>query len=543
MTDIALIEEKAWIEARRRAEIVRPLAEMPRCPRRMVSAAAQALGLSERQVYGLIKRCRLSDGTVSALAPKSSSGGRGKSRLSYAREQVLRQIIDQVYLTRQRVTPEVLIREVRHHCARNGMPAPAASTIRRRLKHLSPDDRRKRGESAQVKPAAGMTPIPKFPLDLLQLDHTKVDVIIVDPVDRKPIGRPWLSVAIDVHSRCIAGMHLSLESPSATSVGLCLMHVATEKTSWLEGRGIDAEWPIAGKPRAIAVDNGAEFHSAAFERGCAQHGIAIHWRPPGQPHFGGIVERVIGTLMQQVHELPGTTFSNPATRRGYDSDGTACLTLQELEHWLTIAIVRIYHQRSHAGLGGETPIARFRQGMLAMETERRSLPVVQNAQAFLIDFLPMYRRTLQRAGITIDYITYYSNGLKPWIARRSELGPLLVRRDPRDLSRVYVLNDETEGYLEVPYRDLARPAVTLWEHRLAVRRLREQNRHAIDEMALFRAIEELRAIERRARASTKSARRNHARRQTAEPVPARKAPEAPVTGPVANSPFSEIEEW
>ena len=29
---------------------------------------------------------------------------------------------------------------------------------------------------------------------------------------------------------------------------------------------------------------------------------------------GGIVERVIGTAMRQIHELPGTTFSNPVER-------------------------------------------------------------------------------------------------------------------------------------------------------------------------------------------------------------------------------------
>jgi DNA invertase Pin-like site-specific DNA recombinase len=35
----------------------------------------------------------------------------------------------------------------------------------------------------------------------------------------------------------------------------------------------------------------------------------LRYRPPGQPHFGGVVERLIGTMMQMVHELPGTTQS------------------------------------------------------------------------------------------------------------------------------------------------------------------------------------------------------------------------------------------
>lgn len=95
----------------------------------------------------------------------------------------------------------------------------------------------------------------------------------------------------------------------------------------MTARGItDVEWPIVGKPKKIGVDNAGEFHSQAFERGCAQHGIEIDWRPPGQPQFGGILERVIGTLVRRIHKLPGTPFSNTAQRGTYDSEGRACLT-------------------------------------------------------------------------------------------------------------------------------------------------------------------------------------------------------------------------
>lgn len=124
-------------------------------------------------------------------------------------------------------------------------------------------------------------------------------------------------MVIDVFSRCIAGFHLSLAAPSATSVGLSLTMVATDKTPWLKERAIEANWLIVGKPHRLDVDNDSEFHSAAFERGCAQHNITIKWRPPGPAHFGGIIDRVIGTLMQLVHALPGTTFSNPSMRGNY----------------------------------------------------------------------------------------------------------------------------------------------------------------------------------------------------------------------------------
>ncbi len=107
---------------------------------------------------------------------------------------------------------------------------------------------------------------------------------------------------------------------------------------------------MSGKPRLLYLDNAAEFKSEALRRGCEQHGIRLDYRPLGQPHYGGIVERIIGTAMQMIHdELPGTTFSNPDQRGDYDSENKAALTLRELERWLTLA-VGTYHGSVHNGL-------------------------------------------------------------------------------------------------------------------------------------------------------------------------------------------------
>ena len=215
---------------------------------------------------------------------------------------------------------------------------------------------------------------------------------------------------------------------------------------------------MAGKPRRVGVDSGSEFHSAAFERGCAQHGIGIEWRPPGRPHFGGIVERVIGTLMQLVHAFPGTTFSSVGQRGSYDSDKAACLTLDELERWLAVAVAKYYHLRPHEGLDGQTPLRRWQDGVAVLEAEGSAIPVPRDPRAYLVDFLPVLRRSLQRDGVTVDHLTYFSSALRAWIVARNRPDPLLVRRDPRDLSRVFVLDSLDGGYLEVPTRDLSRPA-------------------------------------------------------------------------------------
>jgi hypothetical protein len=75
----------------------------------------------------------------------------------------------------------------------------------RRLRSLPIADRRKRGEEhPEAKPVHGHAPPVRFPLELVQVDHTPMALILVDPLDREPIGRPWLTVAIDVQSRWFA---------------------------------------------------------------------------------------------------------------------------------------------------------------------------------------------------------------------------------------------------------------------------------------------------------------------------------------------------
>lgn len=548
MVDLSQIAEQEWNEANRRAMVIRPLIELKHCPREKARAAAAELGLSDRQIYRLIQRLRKLDGELTALLPGGSNGGRGKQRLSEPRETLLHRLIVEVFITPQKRTAADLIRAIRRQSLKDGLVPPSESTIRRRLKTLSLSDRCQRGEQhPETKPIYGVTPIADNPLDWLQIDHTPVDLIIVDPIDRLPIGRPWITVAIDVFSRCVAGFHLSLEAPSSTSVGLCLTMVATDKSHWLKERDIEAHWPIAGKPQRLGVDNASEFHSAAFERGCAQHNITIEWRPPGLPHYGGIIERVIGTLMQLVHALPGTTFSNPTMRGDYDSDKTACLTLEELERWLAVAITKYYHLRPHEGIDNEIPLHRYEQGLIKLSDANKILSIPREPRTFFIDFLPVVRRSLQRDGITIDHITYYSNSLRPWIQLRDQPKTLLIRRDPRDLSRIFVLDRENNLYLEVPYRMLSRPAITLWEHKLARKRLREQQRTAIDEASLFAAIDEMREIERKSETLTRTARRNRARRKidstasTAESSPTETPTSITHLDPAR--PFEDIEPW
>ena len=86
-------------------------------------------------------------------------------------------------------------------------PGRKAITARVRRKPRSEIVARREGRKAardRFAPAAGSLQA-EWPLALVQIDHTLVDVIVVDSLTRAPIQRPWLTLAIDVCSRCVVG--------------------------------------------------------------------------------------------------------------------------------------------------------------------------------------------------------------------------------------------------------------------------------------------------------------------------------------------------
>ena len=177
-----------------------------------------------------------------------------------------------------------MCREITRECKARGLRVPSRGTVLRRIARLDPVTAVSAREGADaaraLRPAGGVPPEITGLLEQVQADHTPVDVIVVDERHRLPVGRPYVTAAIDVASRCVAGMVVTLEAPSATSVGLCLAHMAADKRAWLERLGVEAVWPMSGKPRELYVDNAAEFKSEALRRGCDQHGIRLRYRPP-----------------------------------------------------------------------------------------------------------------------------------------------------------------------------------------------------------------------------------------------------------------------
>lgn len=149
------------------------------------------------------------------------------------------------------------MREVRQDCRDAGLRPPSIKALRARVSARSLRERAAARDGAE---AAGN----RFrqvhgglrterPLQIVQIDHTKVDIMLVDDITRACIGRPWLTLVLDVHTRLVAGLYLSLDPPSAAGTGLAVAHAILPKTKWLADRGVTLAWPVHGIPELIHV--------------------------------------------------------------------------------------------------------------------------------------------------------------------------------------------------------------------------------------------------------------------------------------------------
>ena len=261
------------------AQVLRPLGTKP-LSMQQARVASKLLDVHWTSVYRLRRRF-LANPVASSVASNARGPKAGRTRLDIQVEDIVDDVLGN-WLPRQRELANPLLdlwTEVKRRCNRSKTKPPARSTVARRWA-------RHRDEQAAAlakAPGAQIAPgslVATRPLEIVQIDHTQSDAFVVDPWFRRTIGRPWLTLAIDVATRCVVGFYLGMERPNAATVALLLSRIALPKAAWLAAIGAEAQWPMQGIPQVLHLDNAAEFKSRAL------HHSQLQDRSPGRgPRF------------------------------------------------------------------------------------------------------------------------------------------------------------------------------------------------------------------------------------------------------------------
>ncbi|SDG39057.1 putative transposase [Pseudomonas benzenivorans] len=464
IVDVLSSQSIATLEELESAQIQFDLIKKYRASELSLKQALKSAGISNGTFYRSLKLFDEEVGPASLLRMKRGNK-KGARRLSKELDEVIDLAIKESYKGKS-ATIAAVYRKAEELCIRRDLTPPSRSAISARLRDIPEKERylRKHGHestSQKYKARPGKREVNQ-PLELVQMDHTKVDVILVDQVTRQPIGRPWLTVLIDVKTRVILGYYLSLYPPSSLSVACAVSHAALPKNQFLKRLGLSPDLhPFYGVPKILHMDNASEFKTVKFQRACILHKIELQWRPIGGKHYGGHVERLIGTLMTDyVHFLPGTTHSNPVVRRGYDSENNSALTFKDFCLWFA-GQVAIYHGRKHKGLG-RSPASEWRLNFVDSDNKIIHPPIISDSWRFRLDFMPEITRKIQPQGITLNNKWYWSPGLALHIGRER----VVVKYDPHSMATIWAwLGDE---YIPLYFSNLTTGDFTYEEHRASL---------------------------------------------------------------------------
>jgi putative transposase len=160
----------------------------------------------------------------------------------------------------------------------------------------------------------------------------------------------------------------------------------------------------------------------------------------------GAVERIFRTLTKDlIHELPGTTFSNPKERGDYPSEKLAAIDIETLVRLLVKWIVDIYHNTPHRGLCGKTPLEVWRE----LEPERIiELP----ANPLQLDVIASHTAhpTIFHYGVQVDNLFYNSPELREIAADLGGKQIVEARYREEDVGSIFVRDPRNDEFFEVP---------------------------------------------------------------------------------------------
>ena len=439
-----------------------------------------------------------------ALVDAHHRKGNRKERYDLEVIEIAKDCIDSIYMKRERKTmeetfEEAVVKVTRGNKQRSSveqLPLPTRRLIKRLIDLIPAFDkcaaRYGRLAANRLFRSKMKHSVTKKALEAAEIDHTKLDLFVIDDESNIPLGRPWLTICIDSHSRCILGIYTGFEPPSFLTVGKCLKHAFLPKTNLQKQfPEIRHAWEAHGVMEQLFVDNGMEFHSLSLEKACFAFGVEIIYTPRKTPWFKGKIERFNRTINSGVsHGIAGTTFSNIFEKDDYDPAKHAVVTLRTLRLIIHKWIADYYHQKPHRSLDQQTPAVVWNSSVLPEDIALAHNP----AEMDILLGKAVENKRVTHKGIEINCLLYNSPELMLIRRQYGEDLKVEIRIDESDVGHLYVILKDNQGYIEVPAlnQDYAN-GVTLWLHNIC-RGYAKKHFKKVDVYSYARAKTEIREI-------------------------------------------------
>lgn len=309
-----------------------------------VREALQRLGItrSERSVRDLIRRYRL----------HGRSGLFDQRWFRHTESGILTPEVKKLtlglYLEFPAAGSRAIWKELRKVCRERGLNEPSESTIGKFIVSLPEAFKMFRGGKKGVRKwEQTAAPVVRyentqFANERWQADHSPLQIWVryrVNGVWRA--FRAYISVALDAHSRSIAGFIVSTKYPDSWAIALLLYRAIKRKQR--------KTWLNHGIPFVFQTDCGKDFLSHAVAATLGKLGVRLDPDPPYYPNRKGKVERWFQTLDSGcLRVLPGHMAAVGTTEGAAAKRVNEFLTVPQLTAEIECWIDEDYHRRTHS---------------------------------------------------------------------------------------------------------------------------------------------------------------------------------------------------
>jgi transposase InsO family protein len=512
------------------------------------------------------------------LVDKRAVPARGRHPTGYADERVVAAVLEALRRQRGRSKGtvkglQVLVGQVLEDTHGRGVvELPSRSTFYRLVGVLAdPADRPGRPARTATAPAraSSSAPVVLRPGEQVQIDTTRLDIMAV--LEDGSLGRPELTIAVDVATRSVLAAVLRPHSTKADDAALLLAEMAVPhpaRPTWPSALHLSrAEVPyermlslderLEGAaarpvivPETIVVDRGKIYLSQGFVAACETLGVSVQPAPPRRPQAKAVVERTFGSINDLFcQHVAGHTGSNPQ-RRGSKTAAETRWTIPQLQDFLDEWITCGWQNRPHDGLRHPvlpktalTP----NQMWAALITISGYVPVPLTGADYL-ELLPVRWQPITERGIRLDYRTYNHDILDPHRGQHSPVaardGKWEVHHNPHDARQIFIRL--TDGHLhEIPWihRDHVHQPFNdaIWRHVQAeIEQRGDREQHEAD---LADALDQLlRRTRHPAETEQKTRRRRASRSGTAAQLPDLPGQRRPLDAETAPAPAPDWSE-
>ncbi|SFF89649.1 DDE-type integrase/transposase/recombinase [Neptunomonas qingdaonensis] len=319
----------------------------------------------------------------------------------------------------------------------------------------------------------------KLILQRAEVDHTRLDLFVVDSETRMVLGRPWITVFLDYKSKSILGFNIGFEDPSYLSVARALHHAMSSK-AYVKERypSVVNDWLCAGVPAVIATDRGKEFTSVAFEDACMDFHVTIQHNPGKHPWYKGSIESYFRAMNQKLlNDKQGRTMGRMAEVIDYIPEKNAIISMSTFLEMFHIWVIDIYQCDTVAG-GKLIPNEEWKKDLEIVPIYPVD-PIRSN-----IVLAESFEVTITNLGITKDSILYDDQHLTKYRMKHG-FGRMRIKRNRDDLGYIYVYNEHEEKYFKVAAVDQKYASgLTAYQHRTNKKFVRNILKKKVDLEAL-----------------------------------------------------------